>query len=267
MRPGALWARAPIRYHCPMLARLFPLSVLVSCAACASTPAPVTAALVDSGNRETAAPVQQSRISSSRGPQAERGSGFHWQNGQPLMHGFLGVSTFSKVEADNGRIDGDDGDLDELPLIGGGAQWRLGGRNLDLGLEGLMSFSGRADAAAFVVGGGGAAVAVDVDLLIFELYGGPFASKFLGENLRLYGALGPLMQWADYDQTGNGLADDGSGFGFGWYARTGLEFALPSRTLLGFGARWSDSSVDLGNSLGDLEIDGLQLLFTVSRGI
>jgi len=193
-----------------------------------------------------------------------------WHIGQPLMQGFFGASLFERVEIDTdgpGEVDGDRGELDELPVIGGGGQWRLGGERLDLGLEGLMSLAWRGDAEAFVVGGGGAAVAVDVDVFVFELFGGPFASVFLGEKLRLYGAAGPLMQWADYSQSGNGLGDDGSGFGVGWYARTGLEFALPSRTWLGFGARWSDSSIDLGGSLGDLELEGLQLALTVSRGI
>lgn len=248
-----------------MITHVCRTSLLLACGACVSTPAPAPADLVDT-SAGLPPLVQHSRITSSPGP-APSSSGLPWANGQPLMHGFLGVSTFEKVELDNGRIDGDEGDLDELPLIGGGAQWRFGGRNLDLGLEGLLSFSGRANAAAFVVGGGGAAVAVDVDLMIFELYGGPFASVFLGDKLRLYGAAGPLMQWANYDQSGNGLADDGSGFGYGWYARTGLEFVLPSRVMLGLGARWSDSSVDLGSGLGDLEIDGLQVLFTVSRGL
>lgn len=203
-------------------------------------------------------------------PPARREHGLAWFNGQPLMQGFIGFSAFSDVSVDSDgpvRIDGDRGELDELPLIGGGAQWKLGGRRIDLGFEGLLAFSGRADAEAFVVGGGGAAVAIDVDLLLFDLYGGPFASVFLGDKLRLYGAAGPLMQFADYDQTGGGFGDDGSGFGVGWYARTGLEFVLPSRTMIGFGVRWSDSEIDLGGSLGDLEMDGLQGLFTVSRGL
>jgi hypothetical protein len=37
--------------------------------------------------------------------------------------------------------------------------------------------------------------------------------------------------------------------------------------LIGLGVRWSDTSVDLSNDLGDLDMDGLQVLFTVSRGI
>jgi hypothetical protein len=187
-----------------------------------------------------------------------------WPEGAVLTQGFLGFSGYTRVEVENG-VDGDDGDLDQLPVIGGGAQWKFGGRRVDLGLEGMLSFSGRANVEAFAVGGGGAAVLVDVDILLFELFGGPFASVFLGEKLRLYGGAGPLMQWASYDQTGSGMAADGTGFGSGWYARGGFELALPSSTLVGFGVRWSDTSVDLGSDLGDMDIDGVQVLFTMSR--
>jgi len=200
----------------------------------------------------------------------ERRPGMEWHPGQALMQGFFGVTENQKFSVDDGgpgRVDGDKGDLDELPVIGGGAQWKMGGERIDFGLEGMFSFAWSSNATAFVVGGGGAAVAVDVDLLIFEFYGGPFASIFLGDKLRAYGAIGPLFQWTNYDQTGNGLADDGSGFGYGYYARTGIEFALASRTFLGFGVRWSDSTADLGGSLGDLEMEGLQALITVSRGL
>jgi len=200
-------------------------------------------------------------------PMERRPRSFDWQPRQALMQGFFGVTEFQDISVDNGAGHVDD-DLDELPVIGGGAQWKLGGERIDLGLEGMLSFSWSSDAAAFVVGGGGAAVAVDVDLLVFELYGGPFASLFLGDKVRLYGAAGPLMQWANYDQNDHDdvFDEDGSGFGYGYYARTGLEFALDPHTFLGFGVRWSDSSVDLGSSLGDLEIDGLQAVITVSRG-
>ena len=203
-------------------------------------------------------------------PAPRRRPGFEWQPGQPLLQGFIGVSELTDVSVDDdgpGRVDGDEGDLDQLPVLGGGGQWKLGGRRVDLGLEGLFSAGWRSNAEAFVVGGGGAVVAIDVDLLLLDLYGGPFASVFLGDRLRLYAATGPLLQWANYDQTGNGQNDDGSGFGYGYYARTGIEFAFPSRTLVGLGVRWSDSEADLGGSLGDLEIEGLQFLLTVSRGL
>ncbi len=245
------------------MSRLPALALSLCLTACA---APMGRALL--------APREPEPQSSPRPPQQPlpipRRSEPVWRPGQPLMHGFLGVSSFEHVEADGGAagsIDGDEGDLDELPLIGGGAQWLLGGERIHYGLEGLLSFSWRGDTEAFVIGGMGAAIAVDIDLLLFELYGGPFASMFLGDKLRLYGAAGPLLQFADYSQSGNGLGDDGSGFGAGWYARSGLEFVLPSRTLIGFGLRWSDTTVDLDGNIGDLEIEGLQAMLTVSRGI
>jgi len=196
-----------------------------------------------------------------------RRPGLPWEVSQALMHGFVGATSYSKVEAADGAVEGDRGDVDQLPLIGGGAQWKLGGRRVDLGLEGLLSLAGRANAAAFAVGGGGAVVAIDVDLYLLEFFGGPFASVFLGDKLRLYGGVGPLVQFADYQQSGNGMSDDGSGFGVGWYARTGLELVLPNRSLIGLGVRWSATRVDLGGSLDTLDIEGIQGVLTVSRGL
>jgi len=218
------------------------------------------AACASSSSRRGAPPIEPSR------PQEVSTSS--WPVGQPLMHGFLGVSQFSKVEVEgsgSGPTDGDDGHVGEFPLIGGGAQWKLAGERVDLGLEGLLSFGGRADAKAFAVGGGGAVVAVDVDLLVFELFGGPFASLSLGDRMRIHGGLGPVLQWADWDQSGQNLDDSGSGFGYGTYARAGFEFELPSRTLVGLAVRWSDTNVDLGSGLGDLDMEGLQAVLTVSR--
>lgn len=243
-----------------------PLGVLSLClTACA---APAGRALLGPAEPARAPSSAQATVRPEPRP-SERRPQLDWQPGQALLQGFFGASLFEHVSVDDGGtgpVDGDDGELDEIPVIGGGGQWKLGGERVDLGLEGLMSFAWRGDAEAFVIGGG-AAVAIDVDLFLFELFGGPFASMFLGDKLRLYGGAGPLMQWADYSQSGSGLADDGSGFGVGWYARTGLEFLLPSRALLGFGVRWSDTTVDLGGNLGDLELEGLQAVLTVSRGI
>ncbi len=244
---------------------------LAACRAPSSSPSsydpePVSAARPGERTSDAPPPQTQSGYASSPPPSAR--SSNEWDEGEALMHGFLGTSFFESVTVDASgglEVDGDDGQLDQMPVIGGGAQWKLGGDNVDLGLEGIFSLSGRADAAAFVVGGGGAAVAVDVDLLIVEIYGGPFVSKTIGEKMRVYGAAGPVMQFANYHQSGGGFIEDESGFGAGWYARTGLEFEIASRTLLGLGVRWSDTTVDLGGDLGDLEVDGLQAFLSVSR--
>jgi hypothetical protein len=193
-----------------------------------------------------------------------------WVTGQTLMQGYLGAFEFETVERTGGNtpsVDGSDDDLSQLPAIGGGAQWKLAGDRVDFGLEAMIGFGWRAGATAFATGGGGTVIAVDVDMLLIDLYGGPFMSVFLGERVRAYGAAGPLMQWSEFEQDGTGVQGSGSGFGTGWYGRTGLEFRVRPGLMLGGGVRWSDSTVDLDNNLGDLELEGLQWAFTVSTGI
>jgi hypothetical protein len=197
------------------------------------------------------------------GPQRSRPNG--WDVGRPLMQGLIGATLYQQVERTGGSgppVDGSDDS--QMPTIGGGAQWKLGGEKIDFGLEALLAFSWQAGATAFASTGGGAVVAVDVDLFLFDLYGGPFASVFLGDRLRAYVGAGPMMQWGSYDQSGSALDGSGSGFGLGVYARTGLEVLIGSGTLVGFGVRWSDSTIDLSGGQGDLELDGLQLAVTFS---
>lgn len=189
-----------------------------------------------------------------------------WRQGAALMQGFFGAVLY-EGERSGGSRPSVSVDYDEMqvPTIGGGAQWKLAGERIDVGLEAMLAFSWRSDAAAVAVGGGGAAVAVDVDLFVFDLYGGPFASMFLGDNIRVYASVGPLMQWAQYEESS--LLDDGnsSGFGLGYYARTGLEFVLGRNSMIGFGVRWSDSQVDLDSDSGDLDLSGVQLALTFSQ--
>lgn len=196
-------------------------------------------------------------------------SGSRWAPGRTMVQGYFGVLNLSDADREGGSIAGAEGgdDFESIPTLGGGGMYKIGGQRIDWGLEGMLAFSGRANAAAFVAGGGGAAIAVDVDLLVFDLYGGPFISAFLGDRLRAYGAAGGLLQWASWDQDGAAAANsgDGDGFGGGVYARTGLEFLINPGMLLGFGARWSDSTVDLSGSLGDLDLEGVQYVVTVSR--
>jgi len=196
-------------------------------------------------------------------------SGSRWAPGRTMVQGYFGVLNLSQADRESGSVapvEGGD-DFESIPTLGGGGMYKIGGQRIDWGIEGMLAFSGRANAAAFVAGGNGAAVAVDIDMMVFDLYGGPFASMFLGNRLRLYGAAGGLLQWASWDQDGPGAisSGDGDGFGSGVYARTGLEFLMNPGMLLGFGARWSESTVDLSGGLGDLDLEGVQYVVTLSR--
>jgi len=189
-----------------------------------------------------------------------------WRRGEAALQGYFGAS-FQTLSTDGGQIGNIDDDDVSFPTIGGGAQWKLGGDEIDFGAEGLLAFSWRGNVAAIAVGGGGAAVAVDVDLLMFDFYGGPFLSAHLGDKTRIYAGAGPLLRWCLYDQDGNSFSSgNGDGFGFGYYARTGIEFAMSRGTMIGVCGRWTDVEVDLNGRLGDLEMHGIEALLTISQG-
>lgn len=186
------------------------------------------------------------------------------------MQGFLGVSFFDQVTLDRSSLPPIDIDEDELdlPLVGGGGQLKLAGRRLDFGLEGLLSIGWRSDVQAFSTGGGGATIVLDVNMLLLELYGGPFLSAFLGDRVRVYVGAGPLVEWLDFEEQEDLDPEaSSSGFGVGGYARTGIEFLLPSRMLVGFGARYSDATVDLSDDFGDIDVEGIQVYATFTSGI
>jgi len=187
-----------------------------------------------------------------------------WHEGRAVLQGWFGAGFLDAEQTGGGSVKTEE--TETLPILGGGAQWKLWGKNVDAGLEGLFSFGWKTNAAAFASGGGGAVIAVDVDLVVLDFFGGPFISKYVGERWRVYGAGGPLFSWVDYDSSGVGFEQDASGFGFGAYLRAGIEYMVSPSMLLGVGGRWSDVSVDLDNGLGDLDIDGSQFLITVTKG-
>ena len=160
------------------------------------------------------------------------------------LQGYIGANFIDSVSRQGGFLPRLEGHFDQGPVIGGGGQWVMGGgERLDLGLEGMINFGGRANALAFRVGGGGAAVAVDLDMLAIDLYGGPFASTFLGEKVRVYGSIGPMLQFVSYDENPTSapfVGGSGSGFGTGLYARTGAEIRARPGTLVGLGVRASE---------------------------
>ncbi|MEM6673736.1 MAG: hypothetical protein AAF726_12905 [Planctomycetota bacterium] len=192
-----------------------------------------------------------------------------WRKGDALRQGYVGVNTAQELERSGGNlppVDGSGGSIDQYPVIGGGAQFKLGGDRASYGLEALLSIGGRANGGAFVLGGGGAAVAVSLDLLLVDVYGGPFFSLPLGDRMRAFASAGPLMQFASYHQSATAISpsDSGNGFGFGGYARTGLEFQMSPGSLIGFVVRWSSTGIDLSSGLGDLDLESVEVGITYS---
>ncbi len=188
----------------------------------------------------------------------------NWRKGEVLLQGYLAFNSVQSIS----RTGGDFGELDQgvsqYPAIGGGVQWKFGGEAVDLGLEGLISIGGRANGGAFVIGGSGAAIAISLDLLIVDFYGGPFLSIPLGDSARIYGSVGPLIQFTNYYQSSVDVnySGSGSGFGVGGYGRVGIEMEMSQSSYIGMAVRYSDATVDLSNGLGDFDLETVEVMLT-----
>jgi hypothetical protein len=194
--------------------------------------------------------------------------GPRWQAGEVRPTGYLGITQYEDITLTRGGEGpnlAQDDDL-QTPTIGGGFLFKLGGEAIDLGVEAMLSISGRGSVSAFVSGSGGTAVLVDIDLLICDLYGGPFASVWIADKWRLYGSAGPLVQFAGYDQQGvdESFDEDGSGFGTGWYGRAGLEYFTSWGTSVGIGVRYIDSNIELDDFIGEIDAVGMEYAITVT---
>jgi hypothetical protein len=165
-------------------------------------------------------------------------------------------------------------DLSLLPQLGGAWTTLPKGERLQYGLECSFLLGFKFDKINYLsAGGSGLHVSISASLWMFDLAGGGYASLFLNENrtVRLYGGAGPLMTYADYradtDRT-DGTSEDTreSAFGVGLYARTGFEFRVHERGMLGLGARGTWSSVDFSNIGGNSELTGIAGFVTYTAG-
>jgi hypothetical protein len=245
---------------CLSMSRATPaiLASALCCGACAGAPpAPLDLALP--GSAQTGSTPKFAEL---------RPQGLHWEQGGLALQGTFGLGYLEAVRLDQtgSQVQIDASQFDNTPVIGGGLQWKLFGERVDWGLEAMFSVAWRANAVAFVSNGSGAALAVNVDTLLVDFYGGPFVSAFVGDHARIYAAAGPVLQYVDYTQTDGPLESHGTGSGLGGYARAGFEFQLPGGDLLGLCVRRTDVDVGLGSALGEFNVSSTQIVLTVTTG-
>jgi hypothetical protein len=191
------------------------------------------------------------------------------------LQGMLGVTDFRDVDVD---IDGaSEADAPTLPLLGGAVQYpMLGDRNgsrmrARVGLEAGMTFGYDGNTDIFFVDNGIAVVRSEDRLFVADLFGGPYADLLFGDTWRLYGGLGPLIQYGsidvEYDDGAGGITElDDDGFGLGWHARMGLELRITNQSFIGLGVRWVDTEIDFGGGIGDLDYEAVQVALTMTSG-
>ena len=121
---------------------------LASCVA--APPAPPSFALGElaPGPALESAPGYESRPSSELpSPRSAQQSGTRaarpvWRDQQPLMQGFFGAANYESITREaSGPVDIELEDT-QLPVLGGGAQVKLGGERIDVGLEACSPWAG-----------------------------------------------------------------------------------------------------------------------------
>ena len=210
------------------------------------------------------------------GPSYAPSSSLGYDPGRPLNHaqGWIGVT---ELNIDNLDIDPSLGSADgststEMPLIGGAMQFPfVGKRRIHFGIEGGFSFGFRSNIEAFAFGSNGAVVVTDNDVFLTDLFLGAYSDADLGQSFRIYGGVGPVLQFGsiDYDYQDPVLGQvrvNDDGFGTGYYGRVGFEFKLSPASAIGMSYRYVDSNLDFGGLVHgmDLEQDQYMVTFTES---
>jgi hypothetical protein len=189
---------------------------------------------------------------------------------QGAAQGWFGIGYVDtrNVDLSSGSSVSDiDVDSANMPVIGGAFLKPLTGNRFQLGLEGGLNMGWLGNVNAVAVGGGGAAVAVDTDVFLFELFAGPYVSWLMTPKARLYLATGFALDWAsfDYDIGASHIYDDG--FGDGYYVRTGIEVLVGPGSWVGFGVRRVDTAIDPGGNIDEVDLRQTQYLLTVTHSM
>jgi opacity protein-like surface antigen len=115
-------------------------------------------------------------------------------------------------------------------------------------------------------------VVVDNRLVLTDLFIGGFVSTDLSRKARIYAGAGPMLLVGYYkieneeeDTTTSTFIEEDeteSAVGAGLYARAGIEFRVSENTMLGLGIRAFRSDLDFEDTVGRVDVEGVQAMLT-----
>lgn len=164
-------------------------------------------------------------------------------------------------------------DMSKLPQLGGAWSTKPKAEKLSFGLEAAFLLGFKFDDVNTYTGVANTYVTASTYLWLFDISGGAYANLMLGEKLRVYGAAGPLVMISYYDSkqeytTGvNNTSQSDTAFGFGVYARAGVELKVHEQGFLGAGVRGNWSNLDFNDVGGNSEISGIAGFLTYTVGL
>jgi Outer membrane protein beta-barrel domain len=188
------------------------------------------------------------------------------------LQGYVGASSFDEdaltfyqaSEADPNTVSTTD--LSSMPYLGFSVQYALSPKPTHVGIDTSLLFGWRSDDSSVFIGDGQARVKIDAELWVLDLAVGVYAQTVLGERWRLYGAVGPMLLFGEYSDdteeedpsatpiTEQKESSSDSAFGYGGYAKLGVEYALSRDDYIGIAVRAITTTLEFDNALDD---DGL----------
>ncbi|MEJ2519745.1 MAG: outer membrane beta-barrel protein [Desulfuromonadales bacterium] len=167
-------------------------------------------------------------------------------------------------------------DLSSMPYLGISAQFALGPEPTHIGIDSSLLFGWRSEDTTVSAQNNQLRVKIDSKLWLLDLAVGVYAQTVLAERWRLYGAVGPMLLFGDYsdDTEEEDLSatprvakesNSDSAFGFGGYAKIGLEYALTYNTYMGVALRGVTTNLDFDRALDDDSLKGVQGFVTFTR--
>jgi opacity protein-like surface antigen len=210
---------------------------------------------------------------------------FHNDNDRVQV--FLG---FTDLNDQTGELQNDDGDpvdidFSNLPTIGLEVETPYGNR--DSGLEyginagGGISWKGDDTEFAGTVGGSGSRVVFRIDnsFTLLELHLGGYLRAHLGKTVDVYLGGGPAIIFGSHDVQDDDIEEeapvstdgtiilnskDSSDIVLGYYARAGIEFDTGDNSQWGLGIRYLGGEMEFDDTVGEFDIDAVQILLTYS---
>jgi hypothetical protein len=215
---------------------------------------------------------------------------FHKDNDRVQV--FLG---FTDLNDQTGELQNDGGDpaagapvdidFSNLPTIGLEVETPYGNRDsgLEYGINAGGGISWKGDDTEFrgTIGGSGSVVVFKIDnsFTLLELHIGGYLRAHLGKTVDVYFGGGPAVIFGSHDVqdddieepqpvTSNGTivlnSKDSSDIILGYYARTGIEFDTGDNSQWGLGVRYLGGEMEFDDTVGEFDIDAVQILLTYS---
>jgi opacity protein-like surface antigen len=210
-----------------------------------------------------------------------------WETEENRVQVFLGVMDLKDQE---GEIQVDPGspvdvDFSDLPTIGLEVETPYSAANtgLEYGINAGGGISWRGDNTSFAgsVGGSGSIVyfRLDNSFMLGEVHLGGYLRSHLGESVDVYLGGGPAILYGQHKvedeeiEEGEAISrngtivitsDNSSDITLGFYARAGIEFDLGKKAQWGLGVRYLGGELDFSDTIGKIDMEGVQVLLTYS---